>query len=443
MRKARQKLNMSQKTLSDLTLFTPSYISGIEKGTVIPSERAIHLIAQHLKKRVEYFTNESVSEEESAAPILTAASTSENEVANSRLTETGIKLEYCRLLNKERNYQECLQILNNLDWSKLTPEESYTARFLQAQVLARSREPKKARDILLALKNEPLTTDPSLPDVLFEVAVTYQAEQNFTEAIESYEALLQKLGPQADYALQGFRTYAELGKVCRQAGQLEQAARNYERAYHHPQARQNERTLAGILKSRAKTFIEKGQFAQAQQALEESRQLYEKLEQIEDARAVASYLSTVRAEIGQETEEIVAPDNFSPLNEVTVKVNRAVMLRYQALRGDTNLWPQAIEQMKETLKYLNSHYTEIRAEVASEVYLEAARLWVTQNEREEAIRAFDCALDALRQSNSNAHWSQFEKIYDEYATALLDWNHDLVVMTQQQLKDRRSFTNKT
>ena len=72
---------------------------------------------------------------------------------------------------------------------------------------------------------------------------------------------------------------------------------------------------------------------------------------------------------------------------------------------------------------------------------EEAHLWIAYQRPTEAIQAFDKALAELRQHEKMVRWNQFERIYDEYEQALIEWGLDreLAQMSRKRFEDKRRF----
>jgi transcriptional regulator with XRE-family HTH domain len=468
LKKARLQKGLSQKALAEATLFAPSTISGIEKGVIYPSDRALRLIAQALGQKIEYFTDPSISEQQANAIVeettatdqpLAHAETDNLPATTQNADEASLRLETCRWLVQGSQYQPALETLTELEQSvpPLQAIQRQALIFLRAQALNRTDQPKLARELLRGLVGEvaPLPgTDPvipALPQVLYEIGASYAIEQQLEAAIENYEAALKALGSEEEiqqYAL-GFKLYAELGRVWRQLGEPARAAEYYELAHQHPFSQRDDRSRAGLLLSEGLKLVRERHFGAAHSKLAESARLFDKLNMIEQACTVASYLEVVRAELQEfdkleqtsQTEVLShLPENSTATTELIVMTNRVAVLR---LKDDPESLNQAKAQLERVLQFLNLKRDEIRALTIAQAYHEAALLWTRCNQPEEALEAFKTALVTLRSTEPPhlARWYDYEKIYDDYEQVLLDWGRDfeLAQMSRQRLQDKKRF----
>ncbi len=455
MRQARRERKLSQKELATKTFFAPSTISSFENGLINPSERALRLIAQTLGKKVEYFTDLNISESESdqeGGPE-SAISTTEIEVETTVVDEITTLLDICRVLVQRGKYEEALNNLVQLDETSLTDVQCAQANFLKAQALIRTGKSREARRLLSNLNQPPELSAPAptLAQIRFELGVSYFAEQQLKDAIEQFNRALEALGERADEDSMGFRIYSELGRVWRQEGDTQKAAEYYEKAHQHRHATKDDRVLANLLLSEGMALVQQGKLVEARSKLLESERLFDKLKFIEQARTVGSYLDVVRAELGQLDEnaqnstetapdkEKDLPENSSATSEAIVMTNQAAVLHLKG-KHDPAILEEAVKQMERTLQFIQLKQTEIRPMTISDAYFEAAKLWVMLGRQEQAIEAFDCAIQALRESS--ARWYKYDKIYDEYQSALADWNRaEEVMKIFQQRRDEQKRIN--
>jgi transcriptional regulator with XRE-family HTH domain len=450
-RRTRLQQGLSQTNLAKATSFASSTISGIEKGTIYPSERAIRLISQALGKKVEYFTDPNIPEDGgNIHPDTSLGSTSPASSSQPFISEIAILLEASRLLVQQGECSQALHKLKMLHGVSIDENQLQTVQFIEAQILNRTNQTRQARELLrtlltqvkIAVPDPELGIAPATAQLYFELAVSYLADHQLEASIENYEAVLEVLGTAAQEHSLGFKTYAELGRVWRQRDNLEKAAYYYEKAQHHPYARKDDRVMAQLLLSEGLKLATEKRFAEAGQKLVESERLYEKLKLIEQASSVASYLNVVRAELNEfdKLEEIPQfnaslPESSGSTTEVIIRANQVAVLR---LKGDSASLKQATLQMERTLQFMSSKIEEIQPLTIVQVYHEAALLQVSCKQEEEAIKAFEKALEVLRNSKQ-AGWNEFEKIYDDYEQSLLDWGRDqeLAQMSRQRLLDKK------
>jgi transcriptional regulator with XRE-family HTH domain len=451
LRKARLERKLSQKELAARTFFAPSTISSIENGLISPSERAVRLLAQTLGKKVSYFIDPAIDDADSDE-----THPAENRLLDDTPLEKAVDaltavLDICRVLVQRGRYKEALQQLDELDLSQANEGQRIRADFIRAQALMRTGEARRARlllqEIIGLLQSKPLPPPvPTLAQARFELGASYFIDQLLDDALDSYKAALDDLGPSADENPLGFNLYAEIARVLRQKGEVAQAREYYQKAYNHRQAVKDDRVMANTLLSEGMALSQEGKLEEARARLLESERLYEKLDQIEQARTVASYLAVVQAELGQDValpSEIEAkslPENSSATSELIVMSNEAQVLRIKG-QHDPAILQEAAARMERTLQFMKLKADEIRKQTIAEVYFEAAKLWVALDRREEALAAFEQSLQALR--DSQARWYRYEKVYEEYERALLEWENatELLKMSQARLKDRKAVNN--
>jgi len=464
MKSVRQQKHLSQKELASRTMFAPSTISSIENGLINPSERAVHLIAQALGKKVEYFTNPAVLEKDSdeieeGAKAVTLAEPVVTETISPPGPAT-MSLDIVRLTMQGGNYQAAIEKLRLIEQTSLNEVERQRFDYYYAQTLSRTREIRQARRLLTDLREQlqirvyPAPA-PSLLQVLFELGVTYQLEQQFDDAIEEYLKIIELLGNQVDQDAMGFKVYTELGRIYRQKGVSSKAAEYYQKAQQHQYANKDDRIMANLLLSEGLNLSESGKLTEAHQKLQESTRLYEKLEMLEQARTVSSFLEVVQAELGQFEENLSSGQieaetdllenlakTSNATNEVVIMCNRAAVLRLKG-RNDTSALEEAVTQTERTLQFVMSKEAEIDKVTVAEVYFEAAQLWVAKNDQERALAAFEQALAVLRKSN--APWPKYEAIYKQYQQSLLNWNkaEELLRMIRQSQEDEIILKNKS
>jgi len=481
MRQARLEMGLNQKELSSRTHLAPSMISGLEKGTVQPSIRTIELLSQILGKSTSYLTNQEVEEDNSSesqvtiAAIYDKASSPEKTPDPFQLlpaNEYTTSLSLALALLRQGKYEQALSELQQLDKStesaanSLNELQKQFRNFLYAQLYNRTGKAKQARELLKELRQslEAQTSGLTpLAEIHFELGLGYSQEQQVEEAIEYYNLALNEAGSLVESSKLGLRLYVDLAQLYQQLGMFEQAQEYYGKVAAHPLYTKDDRTRAISIQNQAMFYIKLGEHSKGLELLAESIRIYEKLELLEHAQTVSSYYQLMKNQDPQfeKTEELlVEPVDlplFNPINQLTILGNKVAYLREKAESGSATeeeraeFLRQALDQIKRIQPIVSNNSQEISVVLQAQVLTEEALLYVTCDKwwsqsgetdyRQKAIQVFEAALTVLKMPK--VPYSHFQKVYEAYEEALLDWNMDreLAQLARLRREERRNASN--
>jgi transcriptional regulator with XRE-family HTH domain len=480
MRQIRLEMGLSQKELSNRTHLAPSMISSLEKGTVHPSVRTVELLSQVLGKSTAYLTNPEVEQEDSSQTAATYDKPALPEKAFDPFqllpaNEYTTSLSLALALLRQGKYELALDELQHLDDDVSNAEnpanelQKQYKNFLYAQIYNRTRKTKQARELLKELRQNLESIGSGLiplAEIYFELGLSYSQERQVEEAIEHYNMALTEAGSLVESSKLGLRLYADLAQLYQQLGMFDQAQEYYAKVAAHPLYTQDDRTRATSLQTQAIFYIKQNQHAKGLELLAESIQLYEKLELLEHAQTVSSYYQLMKVQHvkdhkPEEMEELlIEPANlalFNPVNQLTILGNKIAYLRGKADSASitpeerSEFLAQALDQLTRIQPIISNSSQEISVVVQAQVSTEEALLYVTCDKwlgqsngtdyRQKAIQVFDATLTTVM--ISKVPYPHFQKVYDAYEEALLDWNMDkeLAQLARLRREERRNVAN--